>query len=521
MTNAVESTVVGRGTPSPAKTATRGTVVYGRYYGLHAKIGMGGMASVYLGWLSGDADFSRVVAIKRLHPQYALDEHFASRFRDEARLSARLCHPNIVQVFDVVERNRELLIIMEYVHGVSLSNLVRDAQLEGLKIPPSVIAGVMVPALQGLHAAHDATDDEGNPIGIVHRDFSPQNIMVSGEGHSKILDFGVARARTHLHVTMAGKFSGKLGYCSPEQVGGGQMDRRTDVFAAGIVLWEMLTGERLFYAPGIADGETIGRIVTLPLRPPSSLNPHVPTRLDEIVLRALERKPENRFASARELACELEAAIDMASPSAIAECVDRACAKRMAKLTRILNGTRRRMAQAKLGLAGPGAMPVEQAPSADSLNNTEPLAPAEVAVQPIPSTRGRWGKLAVAAALVLVLSALVYRNTRSQPARDVAPVPAVSAAVPVRHGPEVSPVPELPKAVAEPPSPALPSEASPAPEVAAPKRRVGHTRKAQHAMAKPRAPQKTNAGGAPQRPDCNPPTYLDADGIRVFKDGCL
>jgi serine/threonine-protein kinase len=478
------------------------------------------MASVYLGWLSGDADFSRVVAIKRLHPQYALDEHFSARFRDEARLSARLCHPNIVQVFDVVERNRELLIIMEYVHGVSLANLVRDAQATGLQIPPSVVAGMMVPALQGLHAAHDATDDEGNPIGIVHRDFSPQNIMVSGEGHSKILDFGVARAKTHLHVTMAGKFSGKLGYCSPEQVGGGDMDRRTDVFAAGIVLWEMLTGERLFYAPGIADAETIGRIVTLPLRPPSSLNPHVPSRLDEIVLRALERRPEHRFASARELASELEGAIDMASPSAIAECVNRACAKRMAKLARILTATRRRMAQAKLGLAGPVAFPTEPALSPDSLNDPEQPAPADVDVRSMPSLKRRWTKVAVAAALGLVLSVLVYRNVRERPTRDLPAVAPVSAAIPVRHGPEVSPVPELPGSMAEPPSSPAPSAPIARPAAVSTKKPAAHAKKAPHATAKPPALHKTSVEGS-QRPSCNPPTYLDADGIRVFKEGCL
>lgn len=520
MVNAVDATLAGRATPTPGRVATHGTLVYGRYYGLHAKIGMGGMASVYLGWLSGDADFSRVVAIKRLHPQYALDEHFAARFRDEARLSARLCHPNIVQVFDVVERNRELLIIMEYVHGVSLASLVRDGQADGLRIPPSVIAGVLVPALYGLHAAHDATDDAGKPIGIVHRDFSPQNIMVSGEGHSKILDFGVARARTHLHVTMAGKFSGKLGYCSPEQVGGGEMDRRTDVFAAGIVLWEMLTGERLFYAPGLADAETIGRIVTLPLRPPSSLNPHVPRRLDRIVLRALERRPEDRFSTARELASELEAAIDLASPSAIAECVNRACAKRMAKLTRILNGTRRRMAQAKLDLAGTGALPEQTAAMTDSLGDPESPAPAAVEIGPLPSRRGPWARIAIAAALVLLLSVLVFRTTRSQSMSVLPAATAVSTALPVRYAPQVSPVPEPLKPTAEASPPLQAVETIARPTEGPGKRTTAHAKKAHHATGKPHASRNASTDGA-QGPNCNPPTYLDADGIRVFKDGCL
>jgi serine/threonine-protein kinase len=319
---------------------------------------------------------------------------------------------------------------------------------------------------------------------------------------------------------MAGKFSGKLGYCSPEQVGGGQMDRRTDVFAAGIVLWEMLTGERLFYAPGLADAETIGRIVTLPLRPPSAINPQVPSRMDEIVLRALERRPENRFASARELASELEAAIDMASPSALAEWVSRACPKRMAKLTRILSGTRRRMAQAKLGLAGAGALPDQQAPSADSVNEPELPAPAAVDVRPLPSARRPWAKIAVASALALVLSVLVFRITRPQATRALPATASTAPASPVRHGPEVSAVPDLPTPTVEASHPIKTEEPIERHEVVSPKKAIAHAKKAQHATVKPRAPHKTDTETS-QRPNCNPPTYLDADGIRVFKDGCL
>jgi hypothetical protein len=419
----------------------------------------------------------------------------------------------------VVERNRELLIVMEYVHGVSLSNLVRDAQEEGLRIPPSVLTGVIVPALQGLHAAHDATDDEGNPIGIVHRDFSPQNIMVSGEGHSKILDFGVARARTHLHVTTTRGFSGKLGYSSPEQVGGGEMDRRTDVFAAGIVLWEMLAGERLFHAPGLTDGETVGRILTLPLRPPSAVNPAVPSRLDEIVLRALQRRPEDRFASARDLASELESALDMASTSAIAEWVNRACEKRMAKLTRILDGTRRRMAQAKLGLAGHGPLPEQQAPSADSLNDPDLRAPAAVGLRPLPRMKKAWAKVAFAAALVLVAAVLVFRATLPQ-TTDSSMATPVSATTAIRHTPEVSPVPELPKTPVAPAALPQPSEPSAPPTVVPSKKPGVLAKRPRRRPTKPRAPRAPNTEET-QRPNCSPPTYLDADGIRVFKDGCL
>ena len=519
MTNLVDSTFPGRAKRSLGSTATQSGVVIGRYYGLHAKIGVGGMASVHLGWLAGAADFSRVVAIKRMHPLFAADEHFAVRFRDEARLSARLSHPNIVQVFDVVERNRELLIIMEYVHGVSLGNLARDAKEGGLRLPPSVIAGVLVPTLHGLHAAHEATDDDGHPIGIVHRDFSPQNIMVSCDGHSKILDFGVAKATTHLHVTSIGKFSGKLGYCAPEQAGAGVMDRRTDVFAAGIVLWEMLTAERLFHAPGITDVEAFGRVLSLPIPPPSSINPEVPSRVDEIVLHALQRKPENRFASARELASELEAAVDIASPSTIAQWVESACAKRMARLNWLLDSTRRRMARAQPGLAGPGALPEEGMP-AESLSAPDVPTPVTASKRPARWAEVTWVKLALAVVLVVVASGISFRSTLFGSAHEALTVPTVSSPPPAHHLPEVFPVPAPPGAGADPPALPQPSEPLAGPAEFHTRRPRIRASRPRHETGKPRPRQTASAKGLAQ-PNCNPPTYLDADGIRVFKDECL
>ncbi|HEY5958626.1 MAG TPA: serine/threonine-protein kinase, partial [Polyangiaceae bacterium] len=288
--------------------------VIGRYT-LHARIASGGMASVYLGSLAGVADFSRLVAIKRMHPQFAADPEFSERFRDEARLTARLLHPNIVQSLDVVQLGGELLLIMEYVDGVTLNSVCHDASASGLHIPLKVVSGILVPVLHGLHAAHAATDDEGHPLGIVHRDFSPQNIIIGRDGHTKILDFGIAKARTHHHVTVAGQFSGKFGYLSPEQINGKEVDQRTDVFAAGVVLWELLTCKRLFREPGLSEGATVERVLNMEIPRPSQFNSEVDDRLDQIVLRALQREPSRRFATAHELAVELEAVHPIASPS--------------------------------------------------------------------------------------------------------------------------------------------------------------------------------------------------------------
>jgi len=493
--------------------------VIGRYT-LHAKIGVGGMASVCLGWISGAADFSRVVAIKRMHPQFTFDELFAARFRDEAWLSSRLLHPNVVEVLDVVEQGQELLIVMEYVHGVSVAGLLADALSAGCKLPPSVVAGILVPALHGLHAAHEATDDEGHPIGLVHRDFSPQNIMVSSEGQAKILDFGIARAQTHVHVTLAGMLSGKFAYFSPEQALAGVMDRRTDVFAAGIVLWEMLAGARLFGAPDITDAATLHRVLNHPVRPPSAVNPDVPNTLDNLVLHALERAPERRFASARAFALELEAATEVASPSTVAEWVERMCAKRLALLSRTLNRTRRRMRQAQLGVSAAPAVN-HQALAWESLPKAEEGTAVTVHAKTLPRLGSRWPKMIAVAAMLVTFSLVVAFQSRLfgfSPMASTAPAPSPAASAPA-----------IPPAFAVPQPPAEVPVAVEAPRGSSAEstnlQPQGSNARSGARAGKSRPPSTTRSLLAPRRattrPNCDPPTYLDSDGIRIFKDECL
>jgi eukaryotic-like serine/threonine-protein kinase len=493
--------------------------VIGRYT-LHAKIGVGGMASVCMGWISGAAEFSRVVAIKRMHPQFTFDELFAARFRDEAWLSSRLLHPNIVEVLDVVEQGQELLIVMEYVHGVSVAGLLFDALSAGCKLPPSVVAGILVPALHGLHAAHEATDDEGHPIGLVHRDFSPQNIMVSSEGQAKILDFGIARAQTHVHVTSAGMISGKFAYFSPEQALAGVMDRRADVFAAGIVLWEMLAGARLFGSPDITDAATLHRVLNHPVRPPSAVNPNVPSTLDDLVLHALERAPERRFASARAFALELEAAIDVASPSTVAEWIDRLCAKRLAALSRTLNRTRRRMRQAQLGVsAAPAVNP--QSLAWESLPKAEEGTSVTVHAKALRRLGSRWPKMIAVATMLIAFSlVLSFRSRLFRFSSMASTVPATSPPASTPTFPPafvaLQPLDEVPAAV-EAPRGASAQSADLQPQ-------RSNARSGARA-GKSRPPSTTRSLMAPRksaaRPNCDPPTYLDSDGIRIFKDECL
>ena len=207
------------------------------HYAIFEELAHGGMASVHLGRLRGAAGFTRTVAIKRLHEQYARDPEFVSMLLDEARLAARIKHPNVVPVFDVVACDGELFLVMEYVAGETLSRLIVASAQQGTRIPVQITAAILIGALTGLHAAHDAVSERGEPLHIVHRDVSPQNLIVGMDGVARVFDFGIAKAAQRGVTTQNGALKGKIGYMSPEQLRGERIDRRSDVFAAGVVLW--------------------------------------------------------------------------------------------------------------------------------------------------------------------------------------------------------------------------------------------------------------------------------------------
>ena len=276
------------------------------------------MATVHLGRLMGPEGFSRTVAIKQLHPQYARDPEFIKMFLDEARLAARVRHPNVVSPLDVVVDPPELFIVMDYVHGEPLSRLMRRAA--GRPAPAAVAAAIVGQVLLGLHAAHEAVGESGEPLGIVHRDVSPQNILVSVEGVARVVDFGIAKATNRTHRSESGKLKGKLGYMAPEQIRFEHIDRRADIFAAGVVLWEMLTGQRLFEAENPA--AAVDKVLHGPIARPSELLPGLDHRLDELVLCALSRDPAGRFENARAMAVALESVVPPSSMLAVAEWLD-------------------------------------------------------------------------------------------------------------------------------------------------------------------------------------------------------
>jgi serine/threonine protein kinase len=293
--------------------------VVGRYV-LYDEIAAGGMATVHYGRLRGPVGFSRTVAIKRLHPQFAKDPEFVSMFLDEGRLASRIRHPNVVQTLDVVALDGEVFLIMEHVMGETLSRLGRESQSRGQPVPLPVVSAILCGMLHGLHAAHEATSDRGEPLGIVHRDVSPQNVIVGAEGVARVLDFGVAKAAGQAHATREGHVKGKLPYMAPEQLDNRAVDRRTDVYAAGVVLWETLTLQRLFGAD--SEGGIVRAIFDRLVEPPGKLASGIPRALDQICLRALQRDPRKRFDSARQMALAIEAAVPMASTTRTAEWVE-------------------------------------------------------------------------------------------------------------------------------------------------------------------------------------------------------
>ena len=280
--------------------------VVGRY-ALFDEIAAGGMATVHFGRLVGPVGFSRTVAIKRLHPQFAKDSEFSAMFLDEARLASRIQHPNVVATVDVVEMTGELLLVMEYVAGEALSKLIRAAGRRGDYLPFDIVSASIVGMLHGLHAAHEAKSEKREALNIVHRDVSPQNCLVGIDGISRVLDFGVAKAAMRSQSTQDGQMKGKLSYMSPEQLSGKEVDRRTDVFAAGVVLWESLCGRRLF--AGSDAGEILGKVLHQPIPEPKEFRSDIPEVLNAVVMKALDRDVETRYQSAREFAIALEEAV--------------------------------------------------------------------------------------------------------------------------------------------------------------------------------------------------------------------
>jgi serine/threonine-protein kinase len=453
--------------------------VLGRY-SLFDEIASGGMASVHLGRLLGPAGFARTVAIKRMHPHCARERDFVAMFVDEARLAARVQHPNVVPTLDVVSTGDELFLVMEYVRGESLARLQRAASARGERLPPRVACAIVNGVLQGLHAAHEAKTERGEDLNMVHRDVSAPNVLVGTDGVARVLDFGIAKAAGRIGTTREGQVKGKLAYMSPEQIRGATVNRTVDVYAAGVLLWEALTGARLFAAA--TDSETLNRVLSLRVRAPSELVPELPRALDAVVLRALERDPDLRFATAREMALALQAAFDLAPASEVEELVERLAAKELASRAALVADVESRSAHSL-----PAADVV-----LDAVTPSAARVPRRRAVT-MPLLGG-----ALFAALVTVFAVRPRSGVAApEPTSPSSPTSSSSSSSPPAAHSGVEPAPassSTPPAFSgvRPPAPAAP----------------------------PRVSRPHHSGAPGSKSLCDPPWYLDSAGLKKWKPEC-
>jgi serine/threonine-protein kinase len=484
------------------------------------------MACVEYARLRAAHGFVRNVAIKRLHPQFAKDPEFVKMFLDEARLCARLAHANIVATLDIIDRPDGLGLVMEYVHGESLSSLLELAQERATPVPILVATALMASVLHGLHAAHETRDDDGAPLGIVHRDVSPHNILVGADGIPRVIDFGIAKAIGKSHVTPNGEIKGKLMYMAPEQLDGGDVDRRADVYGAAAVLWETLCGVAPHDAAtesAIVHSVLLGRIES-----PSKQRPEVTATLADIVLRGLQRDRSARFESARAMALALEREIGIASQSELASWLHELAAERLQARSRMIAGWHEQGAVRAM-LQPLAAKPVQPSPSERPLATLIPADASALRPRPISlvAELSRFWPFGVAILALLTAAAALWsvrHATGTEATAVVAPAPQVpppteDVAPPesVRAAEPTAAERESPKSAATS-DPARSIERVRVPRAPAPNHEA--VRRPDVGPSKPKAesPQRTSPAAAQ---GCKPWFYLDEAGIRRPKPGCL
>jgi len=288
---------------SPTGVVTIPPTSFGKYT-LVARTGRGGMADIYLAIAAGPSGFRKLVVIKRLREAYEDDRRLVEMFMDEARLGARLEHPNVVHTLEFGASDGRHFMAMEFLEGQTLARILRRKIRAGIEVPVDFVLHIATEVLEGLHYAHDLEDFDGSPLGVVHRDVTPANIMVTYPGVVKVLDFGVAKAATQMTETDPDVRKGKFAYLSPEQIEG-RVDRRSDIFSLGVILWEALAGRRLFFAPDPA--QTIKKTLTAPIpRIAFVTRRKLPEGLDDLLQKALKRNAANRFQSALEMRAAIE-----------------------------------------------------------------------------------------------------------------------------------------------------------------------------------------------------------------------
>lgn len=456
-------------------------------YAIYNAIASGGMATVHLGRLIGTGGFLRTVAIKRLHAQFANDADFTSMFLDEARLASRIQHPNVVSTLDVVRNDQELLLVMEYIRGESLARLIRRARDREERLPPRVAVAILAGALHGLHAAHEALDEKGQALGLVHRDVSPQNVLVGTDGVARVLDFGVAKAAGRVHTTKDGHIKGKVLYMAPEQLAARPLTRTADIYAAGVVLFEMLTCTRMF--GGADDAASLTKILHNEIRVPSEIDPEL-APFDALVRRATASDPAERYPTALTMVADLEVRCGgPASPAEVGAWVQRMAGETLDERARMVAEIERSSTRSR-------------PPTDVDITIAEPKSSTTTIRRTVPITL-----VSVLAALllgcVIVIAILIRREPETPtPAPRSNLEPQEPSTMPSPATAASSPIAIPPPSSAATAAPATP----PPPLVSAPA-----TKRATPPVIRP----------APPRINCDPPFVVDANGHRHFIPECM
>jgi len=438
-------------------------VVVGRYV-LHRQIARGGMATIHIARLMGDEGFSRIVAAKRLLPEFAQDTEFVAMFLDEARIASKVHHRNVVPVLDVVTAMDEVVLVQEYIHGAPLHWLLNKARQAGARVPVDVAVSIASQVLAGLHAAHDLVDEMGTPLHVVHRDVSPQNVMISSDGTARLLDFGVAKATMAAHVTREGTYKGKLAYSAPEQLRGAAT-RQSDIYSLAVLAWELLVGHRMHGSQG--EAELVATILngSLPTITETLANEHEWSSIDEahwaqlaaldpIVRKGLDVEATNRWETALEMEEALVAVVRPASPSTVATWLRSIGKDYLDKHDKVLaaeeaswrNNTVHTASRRTL-VSGEHRRPATRAEEPSSPSRSLPALPR----------RGPQALIALLSVLVIALAVGIVLIVRSPTAQSYA------AAPPPQPQPPQPPQPSLP--AVQPAEPAPPPTRPAVPQV--------------------------------------------------------
>ena len=434
----------------------------------------GGMATVHFGVRLQAAGVPRVVAVKRLHPHLASQADFVAMFLDEARLAMRVRHANVASVLDVVVAADELLIVMQYVAGPPLSRFVAKRGKAPTPVPAPIASAIVSDALAGLEAAHEARDERGELLGLVHRDVSPQNLIVGTDGITRIIDFGVAKAAGRLHVTREASVKGKIAYMAPEQLSAREVTRQADVYGAAVVLWETLTGRRLVTADQEA---AIEQIMLGDFEPPSRWVPEVSHELDDVVMKGLARNLSTRWATTREMAAALEAAAPRATVAEVETWVS-------------------------------GHAPAELATLAARVREIEQSTIASLG-RDVPQPRSRRGVLVVAVAIAVTAVAGIAGGWA------LARTPTGTTTPMAASAPVTTAEPSAPAATVVAEAPQASTTSSPPPAVA-----VSTPSKPGAPRARARSTAATPSAAMPAV-DCRVPWTIDDQGNKKYNPACL